>query len=132
MKPPAGPGNAMPIIRIERLNKWFGDFHVLKEIDLDVAKSERIVICGPSGSGKSTLMRCINRLGAFQRGRSSSTASSSPMTSNGSTGSAAKPACFSRASTFSASDRPGQPHPVAALDPQDAAEGSAGVGLPLP
>jgi general L-amino acid transport system ATP-binding protein len=62
-------GDALPIIRIEGLSKWFGDFHVLKEIDLDVAKGERIVICGPSGSGKSTLVRCINRLETFQRGR---------------------------------------------------------------
>ncbi len=60
---------AEPIIRIEGLNKWFGDFHVLKDIDLEVLKGERIVICGPSGSGKSTLIRCINRLETFQRGR---------------------------------------------------------------
>lgn len=69
METPAVAADAMPIIRIERLNKWFGDFHVLKEIDLDVARGERIVICGPSGSGKSTLVRCINRLETFQRGR---------------------------------------------------------------
>jgi general L-amino acid transport system ATP-binding protein len=58
-----------PIIQIIGLHKWFGDFHVLKDIQLDVAKSERIVICGPSGSGKSTLIRCINRLEQHQRGR---------------------------------------------------------------
>ncbi|GIX24482.1 MULTISPECIES: amino acid ABC transporter ATP-binding protein [Caldimonas] len=56
-------------IRIEGLNKWYGDFHVLKNIDLEVAKGERIVICGPSGSGKSTLIRCINRLESHQQGR---------------------------------------------------------------
>jgi general L-amino acid transport system ATP-binding protein len=56
-------------IRIEGLNKWYGDFHVLKNIDLQVAKGERIVICGPSGSGKSTLIRCINRLEQHQQGR---------------------------------------------------------------
>jgi len=56
------------IIAIEKMNKWYGDFHVLKDIDLKVAKGERIVICGPSGSGKSTLIRCINRLEEFQRG----------------------------------------------------------------
>ncbi len=60
--------NADSIIQIEGLNKWYGTFHVLKDIDLDVAKGERIVVCGPSGSGKSTLIRCINRLEEFQEG----------------------------------------------------------------
>jgi general L-amino acid transport system ATP-binding protein len=50
------------------VNKWFGDFHVLRDIDLKVAKGERIVICGPSGSGKSTMIRCINRLEEHQQG----------------------------------------------------------------
>ena len=57
-----------PIIRIAELNKWFGSFHVLRDIDLEVAARERIVICGPSGSGKSTLIRCINRLEEHQKG----------------------------------------------------------------
>ena len=57
-----------PIIRIVNLNKWFGSFHVLRDIDLEVAPRERIVVCGPSGSGKSTLIRCINRLEEHQRG----------------------------------------------------------------
>ena len=57
-----------PIIRIAELNKWFGSFHVLRDIDLEVAPRERIVICGPSGSGKSTLIRCINRLEEHQKG----------------------------------------------------------------
>src|SRR5712672_1561248 len=56
------------IVGINALNKWYGDFHVLRDINLDVAKSERIVICGPSGSGKSTLIRCINALEEFQEG----------------------------------------------------------------
>ena len=60
---------ANPIVTIDGLNKWFGDFHVLRDIHLDVAKGERIVICGPSGSGKSTLIRCINALEEFQEGR---------------------------------------------------------------
>ena len=60
---------ADPIIRVEKLNKWFGDFHVLRDIDLTVARKERIVVCGPSGSGKSTLIRCINALEEFQEGR---------------------------------------------------------------
>ncbi len=64
--PPAGDE---PIIRIVEMHKWFGDFHVLKNIDLEVQRGERIVICGPSGSGKSTLIRCINRLEEHQRGR---------------------------------------------------------------
>jgi general L-amino acid transport system ATP-binding protein len=58
-----------PVVSIAGLNKWFGDFHVLRDIDLDVGKGERIVICGPSGSGKSTLIRCINALEEFQEGR---------------------------------------------------------------
>ncbi len=57
------------IIEIVEMHKWFGDFHVLKDINLTVKKQERIVICGPSGSGKSTLIRCINRLEEHQRGR---------------------------------------------------------------
>ncbi|WP_371421441.1 amino acid ABC transporter ATP-binding protein [Tardiphaga sp.] len=58
-----------PIVSIAGLNKWFGDFHVLRDIDLAVGHGERIVICGPSGSGKSTLIRCINALEEFQEGR---------------------------------------------------------------
>lgn len=57
------------IITFEKVNKWFGDFHVLRDIDLVVRKGERIVICGPSGSGKSTLIRCVNRLEEHQQGR---------------------------------------------------------------
>jgi general L-amino acid transport system ATP-binding protein len=59
---------AVPMIEITGMHKWFGDFHVLKEINLTVNRQERIVICGPSGSGKSTLIRCINRLEEHQRG----------------------------------------------------------------
>jgi general L-amino acid transport system ATP-binding protein len=55
-------------IKITKMNKWFGTFHVLRDIDLTVRKGERIVICGPSGSGKSTLIRCINRLEEHQSG----------------------------------------------------------------
>jgi general L-amino acid transport system ATP-binding protein len=58
-----------PIVSLAGLNKWYGDFHVLRDISLDVAKGERIVICGPSGSGKSTLIRCINALEEFQEGK---------------------------------------------------------------
>ena len=57
-----------PLIRMENVNKWFGDLHVLRDINLEVAAGERIVICGPSGSGKSTLIRCINRLETHQAG----------------------------------------------------------------
>ena len=56
------------IIKIKDLNKWYGDFHVLKDINLDVKKGEIIVVCGPSGSGKSTMIRCINYLEQFQEG----------------------------------------------------------------
>ena len=61
-------GDQEPMIQIIGLNKWFGPFHVLREITLTVAPQERIVICGPSGSGKSTLIRCINRLEEHQEG----------------------------------------------------------------
>jgi len=56
------------VIRIRDMDKWYGQFHVLKSIDLEVRRGERIVICGPSGSGKSTLIRCINRLEEHQAG----------------------------------------------------------------
>ncbi|WP_332825481.1 amino acid ABC transporter ATP-binding protein [Ramlibacter sp.] len=59
-----------PIISFDKVNKWYGnDFHVLRDIDLKVARGERIVICGPSGSGKSTLIRCVNALEEYQEGR---------------------------------------------------------------
>ena len=61
--------NDQAIIQFENVNKWFGDFHVLRNVNLDVARGEKIVICGPSGSGKSTLIRCINRLEEHQEGR---------------------------------------------------------------
>ncbi|CAM3456750.1 Amino acid ABC transporter ATP-binding protein [Bordetella sputigena] len=57
------------LIRAQKLNKWYGAHHVLKDIDLQVAKGERVVICGPSGSGKSTLIRCINRLERHEKGK---------------------------------------------------------------
>ncbi|MBF9028618.1 ATP-binding cassette domain-containing protein [Rhodobacterales bacterium FZCC0188] len=56
------------IIKVSQLNKWYGDFHALTDVDLDVNLGERIVICGPSGSGKSTMIRCLNRLEIFQGG----------------------------------------------------------------
>jgi len=56
------------IIKIQGVNKWFGDFQVLKDINLDVSAKQKIVVCGPSGSGKSTLIRCINRLEEHQKG----------------------------------------------------------------
>ena len=56
------------IIQIKNVNKWFGDFQVLKDINLNVEKNKKIVVCGPSGSGKSTLIRCINRLDEHQQG----------------------------------------------------------------
>ncbi|MGB0223712.1 MULTISPECIES: amino acid ABC transporter ATP-binding protein [unclassified Marinobacterium] len=60
--------DSQDVIVIENLNKWYGNFHVLRDINLRVKKGERIVICGPSGSGKSTTIRCINRLEEFQEG----------------------------------------------------------------
>ncbi|MBV8503881.1 MAG: amino acid ABC transporter ATP-binding protein [Paucibacter sp.] len=65
---PAPAALAEEIIRIDGLNKWYGDFHALRDIQLRVRRGERIVICGPSGSGKSTLIRCLNRLEHHQAG----------------------------------------------------------------
>ncbi len=59
---------AVPAIEMIDVNKWFGDFHVLKDINLTVGTGERVVICGPSGSGKSTVVRCINRLEKHEKG----------------------------------------------------------------
>lgn len=59
---------AAPVIELQSVNKWYGEFHVLRNINLNVKKGERIVICGPSGSGKSTMIRCINRLEEHQKG----------------------------------------------------------------
>ena len=60
--------NASNIIEISDLNKWYGDFHALKNINMNVKEGEIIVVCGPSGSGKSTLIRCVNFLEKFQEG----------------------------------------------------------------
>src|SRR5215469_3970971 len=56
-------------VQLVGVNKWYGDFHVLKDIDLEILRGERVVICGPSGSGKSTMIRCVNRLEEHQKGR---------------------------------------------------------------
>ncbi len=65
----ASPAAGAPIIELDKVDKWYGAFQVLKSIQLTVQPKERIVICGPSGSGKSTLIRCINRLEQHQAGR---------------------------------------------------------------
>lgn len=69
MNAPAPNTDNPPAVQITGLNKWYGEFHVLKNIDLTINRGERIVICGPSGSGKSTLIRCINRLEGHQEGQ---------------------------------------------------------------
>ena len=61
--------SAEPMILLQGVNKWYGQFHVLKDLNLSVQPGERIVLCGPSGSGKSTTIRCINRLEEHQQGR---------------------------------------------------------------
>ena len=66
---PGGRISDEVMIEILHMHKWFGDFHVLRDVNLRVRKGERIVICGPSGSGKSTMIRCINRLEEHQQGR---------------------------------------------------------------
>ena len=61
--------DAPPAILLDRVNKWFGALHVLRDVSMSIAHGERVVVCGPSGSGKSTLIRCINRLETHQEGR---------------------------------------------------------------
>jgi general L-amino acid transport system ATP-binding protein len=65
----AATRDAEPAIRLEGVHKWYGSFHVLKDINLMIRRGERVVVCGPSGSGKSTMIRCINALEAHQKGR---------------------------------------------------------------
>jgi general L-amino acid transport system ATP-binding protein len=67
--PAAVDPRAEPAVQMVGVHKWFGEFHVLRDINLNVRRGERIVICGPSGSGKSTMIRCINRLEEHQQGR---------------------------------------------------------------
>ena len=70
MSEPARQSERPPVaIQLVKVNKWFGEFHVLRNIDLTVTRGERIVVCGPSGSGKSTMIRCINRLEEHQTGK---------------------------------------------------------------
>jgi general L-amino acid transport system ATP-binding protein len=64
----AAAPNLGPAVELRHLHKWYGEFHVLKDINLTVRHGERVVVCGPSGSGKSTMIRCINRLEEHQRG----------------------------------------------------------------
>ena len=64
----ASDGDEEPAIRFTDVHKWYGTFHVLRNINLTIGLGERIVVCGPSGSGKSTLIRCVNRLEKHQRG----------------------------------------------------------------
>jgi len=68
-KAPAADAGSPLAVQITGMNKWYGEFHVLKDVNLTVKRGERIVICGPSGSGKSTMIRCINRLEEHQKGR---------------------------------------------------------------
>ena len=65
---PAFSENSPTVIQIQGLNKWYGEYHALRDINLEVRQGERIVLCGPSGSGKSTLIRCINQLEAAEKG----------------------------------------------------------------
>jgi general L-amino acid transport system ATP-binding protein len=64
-----GTSEAPPAIVLDKVNKWFGAVHVLRDVSLTVAQQERVVVCGPSGSGKSTMIRCVNRLETHQEGR---------------------------------------------------------------
>ena len=66
---PKAQAAGRPVIELRNVNKWYGDFHVLKDINLEVRKGEKVVVCGPSGSGKSTMIRCINRLEEHQKGQ---------------------------------------------------------------
>src|ERR1700740_1517845 len=63
------PPRTGPMIELRHVDKWFGAFHVLKDVSLTVGRGEKVVVCGPSGSGKSTVIRCINRLEEHQKGQ---------------------------------------------------------------
>ena len=65
----SGASDGAPAVELRNLHKWYGDFHVLKDISLTVGQGQKVVVCGPSGSGKSTMIRCINRLEEHQRGQ---------------------------------------------------------------
>jgi general L-amino acid transport system ATP-binding protein len=69
MAEPGARAAERPMIEMRHVHKWFGAFHVLNDIDLEVGRGERVVVCGPSGSGKSTMIRCVNRLEEHQQGR---------------------------------------------------------------
>ena len=69
MERPTAGGSNQPAIELDRVNKWYGAMHVLRDVSLTVGQKERVVVCGPSGSGKSTMIRCINRLEEHQEGR---------------------------------------------------------------
>jgi len=69
MSDPAAESGDAPAILLERVNKWYGAAHVLRDVSLTIGQQERVVVCGPSGSGKSTMIRCINRLEKHQKGR---------------------------------------------------------------
>jgi general L-amino acid transport system ATP-binding protein len=69
MNPPTGAIANPPLLAVQRVNKWYGAMHVLRDVSLDIAAHERVVVCGPSGSGKSTLLRCLNGLESHQSGR---------------------------------------------------------------
>jgi len=68
LHPSSEPGGDEPVVRLSGVNKWYDSYHALRDINMDVGRAERVVICGPSGSGKSTLIRCINRLEQHQEG----------------------------------------------------------------
>ena len=66
---PPADANGPPAILMDKVNKWYGSLHVLRDVSMSVAEKERVVVCGPSGSGKSTMIRCINRLEVHQEGK---------------------------------------------------------------
>ena len=67
--PEMTPGAGRAVVELREVNKWYGDFHALRDVSLTVGRGEKVVVCGPSGSGKSTMIRCINRLEEHQEGR---------------------------------------------------------------
>ena len=121
------------MILLREVNKWYGEFHVLKAINLEVRKGQKVVVCGPSGSGKSTMIRCINRLEEHQRGQI--VVDGIELTSDVKNVDAIRREVgmvFQHFNLFPHLIDPGEPHACADVGPRTSQEGGRGDGHALP